>query len=281
MTMYPKAVVINGHVYLGGGASSSPEEECIVMVYNIARDVWKELPPHEYLRFGMTAHNLQLVLVGGIHERTEERSKLLSVWNNQLKQWTYPYPPMKKESSACSAISHQHYIIVAGGYDGRDYLTRVEIINTTTMQWYETAPLPQPCACMSSCVVGNVLYLLGGWCRSPRSPNTKAFSTTFDQIISPNTGSNTWMLLTDPPAILSTAFAWHDSLISFGGLFEKALYAYESSTKSWVKVGEVPEEINRCACVVLPNGKVFAAGGNVRDHSVFAMSNYVHIYSNH
>ena len=58
---YPHVVVIGSQVYIGGGTTRA------VMVYDIYDDEMNELPPLDYKYYGMTAHNSQLVVVGGWH----------------------------------------------------------------------------------------------------------------------------------------------------------------------------------------------------------------------
>ena len=59
-----QAIVIGDNVYVGGGSTLSVDSrKCfVVMLYSLASGSWNKLPPH---KFGMTAVNNQLVLVGG------------------------------------------------------------------------------------------------------------------------------------------------------------------------------------------------------------------------
>ena len=75
-----------------------------------------------------------------------------------------------------------------------------------------------------------------------------------------------WILL---PTILSlegsTATTLHGALIALGGIHNrKYLYAYQPSSKSWIKAEEIPIERHQCACTILPSGELFVVGGYAR-----------------
>ena len=258
---YPCVVVIESKVYIGGGNVRA------VMVYDIY-DEMNELPPLDYEYYGMTAHNSQLVLVGGRHHSTYKKTNKLSVWDTEHSVWTHPYPPMTIPSSGSSVISYDRFIIVVGG-EGEDgkYLARVHVLDTTNRQWYQTTPLPKPCVHLTSCDIGNIVYLLGGWIRDGMRPNEQVFSVSLDKLVSnalsPLTGAtpSPWSTLEDLPVKLSTALALQGSLLAFGGLDISTIRAYQPSSKSWVKVGDLPREQWMCGCAILPNGELLVAGG--------------------
>ena len=250
---YPRVVVIGSQVYIGGGNTRA------VMVYGIYDD---ELPPLDYEYYGMTAHNSQLVVAGGRHHSTCKNTNELSVWDTERSVWTRPYPPMTIPSRGSSVISYDRFIIVVEGRgeDGKS-LARVQVLDTTSRQWYQTTPLPEPCVDLTSCVIGNMVYLLGGWIRKGWTQNKHAFSISLDKLISnavsPSTGAtpSPWSTLEDLPVTLSTALALQGSLLAVGGQGSSAIHAYQPSSKSWVKVGDLPREIWACGCAILPNGE--------------------------
>ena len=259
---YPRVVVIGSQVYIGGGDAR------VVMVYDIYDDEMNELPPLDYEYYGMTAHNSQLVVVGGWHRSTYKYTNKLSVWDTERSVWTHPYPPMTIPSSESSVICYDRFILVVGG-EGEDgkYLARVQVLDTTNRQWYQTTPLPEPCVYLTSCVIGNMVYLLGGWIRDGMTSNEQVFSVSLDKLISNALSSSTgttpspWSTLEDLPVKLSTALALQGSLLAVGGWESSAIRAYQPSSKSWVKVGDLPREQWKCGCAILPNGELLVAGG--------------------
>ena len=275
---YPRVVVIGSQVYIGGGDARA------VMVYDIYDDEMNKLPPLNYMYYGMTAHNSQLVVVGGIHHSTGKNTNELSVWDTEHSVWTHPYPPMTIPSRWSSVISYDRFIIVVGGRgeDGK-YLARVHVLDTTNRQWYQTTPLPEPCVHLTSCVIGNMVYLLGGWIRDGMISNEPVFSVSLDKLISnavsPSTDAtpSPWSTLEDLPMELSTALALQGSLLAVGGLRSSAIRAYQPSSKSWVKVGDLPREQCKCGCAILPNGELLVAGGQYKEKGIYFPSNRVDI----
>ena len=263
---YPCVVVIGSQVYIGGGNAQA------VMVYDIYDNEMNELPPLDYQHYGMTAHNSQLVVVGGQHHSTCKNTNELSVWDTECSVWTRPYPPMTIPSTQSSVISYDRFIVVVGGRgeDGK-CIARVQVLDTTNRQWYQTTPLPEPCAYLTSCVIGNMVYLLGGWIGDGMTLNEHVFSVLLDKLISnalsPSTGAtpSPWSTLENLPVIFSTAIALQGSLLAVGGWGSSAIHAYQPSSKSWVKVGDLPREQCKCGCAILPNGELLVAGGQYEE----------------
>ena len=263
---YPRVVVIECKVYIGGGNARA------VMVYDIYDNEMNKLPPLDYKYCGMTAHNSQLVVVGGMHHSTLKTTNKLSVWDTERSVWTRPYPPMTIPSRWSSVISYDRFILVVEG-QGEDGMShaRVQVLDTTNRQWYQTTPLPEPCVYLTSCVVGNMVYLLGGWISDDMRPNEHVFSVSLDKLISnavsPSTGAtpSPWSTLEDSPVIFSTALALQGSLLAVGGTYSSAIRAYQPSSKSWVEVGDLPRKQCMCGCAILPNGELLVAGGRYKE----------------
>ena len=156
--------MIGGNIYVGGGYNSTLVNKRTVMVYTLHTGSWGTLPPYESKWFGMAAVNNQLVLVGGVHPSTLKRTNVLGVWNEGSRTWTHPFPVLPTPRSQVSVTSYHKWLIVAGGLaDNGKYTTKVEILDTSSRQWYEAAPLPNACGEMSSAINGNMWYLSGGF----------------------------------------------------------------------------------------------------------------------
>ena len=152
-----QAVVIGNNVYVGGGINFDGTEST-VMVYSLQTRSWRTLPPYESVRFGMAAVNNQLVLVGGRSPSTGEVTNVLGVWDEGTRTWTHPFPVMPIARHALSVISYQKWLVVAGGYDGRNsYSKAVELLDTLSGQWYEGSPVLNGYSKMSSVISGNVV----------------------------------------------------------------------------------------------------------------------------
>ena len=264
-----QAVVVGSDVYVGGGSGQNAET---VMVYSLQTGTWRTLPPYENWSFGMAVVNNQLVLVGGQSPSTGLVTNVLGLWDERSQTWTHPFPVMATARHSLSVISYQKWLVTAGGQDGRGYYSnKVELLDTLSGQWYEGSPLPRGCRQMSSAISGNMWYLSGGFTSTYKS-NKHVLSVCLDvlisQAVSQSAGTTSpptpspWQTLTELPVEHSTVLIIRESLLTVGGRFSSAIHLYQpSSWRSWVKVGDLPIQRWQCACIVLPSGEIFVAGG--------------------
>ena len=164
---YPTAALLKGKVYVGGGGGAMMGH--YVTVYDIEKDNWIIMPPYSFYWFSLAVLNDQLVLVGGVGP-SNERTDTLGVWEDRVMQtskWTHPFPPMPTARSGAMVLTWRNrWLIIAGGYNENDYkgsLSEVEIFDISTSEWYRGSSLPIPAYKMSSAVIKNTWYLLGGY----------------------------------------------------------------------------------------------------------------------
>ena len=277
MWYYPQAVVVEEKVFMGGGRAPSKLERQNLMVYDLLLDEW-HLLQCGVMWSAMTVLKNQLVLVGGRDANTDKRVSSLRLLKDlegkDSQTWSFPFPPMSAARDGATAVVHDNrWLVVIGGWgdDAIDEgeLSKVEIMDTSSKQWYICAPLPQPCGHISATIIENMLLLMGGFSRSRSSK--KVFSVCVDDLIHEATsrantllGQSPWCTLPDTPVSFTTALSLNGALLAVGGLQDgheiKTIHLYQPSTKTWVKAGELPIERWQCACVVLPNGEVFVAG---------------------
>ena len=271
-----QTIVIGDNIYIGGGATLSNENTYTVIVYSLASGSWSKLPPHETQWFGMAAVNNQLILVGGVS--TKAVTGILAVWDEGSRTWTRPFPEMPTPRHSSSVISYQKWLVVAGGQIRREsfsYSNKIEILDTLSRQWYEGSPIPSGCKDMSSAINGNMWYLSSGL--DSQGNNEHVFSVCLDELISQalsQSAGNTsppqpspWQTLTDtlPTQVYSTLLVHNGALLTVGGIESSAIHHYQPSSRSWVKVGDLPTKRWQCACTVLPNGEIFVAGGTTKN----------------
>ena len=169
------------------------------------------------------------------------------------------------------ATHNNKWVVVIGGHGDESYLSRVEILDTTgSGQWYQVAPLPQPCSWVSTATIGNMCYLSGGFSAVGDS-SKKVFSVQLDELISQAVSQPAgarapatpmpWMTLPDTPLTHSTALTINGVLLAVGGWGSTTIYHYQPSSRSWIKAGELPSARSYCCCTVLPSREVLVAGG--------------------
>ena len=287
MKYYPNIAVLEQKIYVGGGSShgfylvdhdSELTREHTVMVYDIQRESWSLLPQYSFYWFSMAVLNDQLVLVGGVDRESNIRTNMLGTLDDKTSvlRWTHLYPPMPTARSGAMVVVHNNrWLVVAGGYNEfYEYLSKVEIFDVSVRQWYSGAPLPIKAYKMSSTVIKNTWYLLGGYADHATDRNVfcinlnnlviEAISQPFTSSPSTQTG---WVCLSEAPYKRSAALAVNGALLAVGGESEGSttMCLYCPSSNSWTKIEEMlVQERVQCACTLLPCGKVFIIGGDTQ-----------------
>ena len=275
MGNYIQAIVIGRNVFVGGGGGFGANNTT-VMVYSLETGTWTTLPPYQSRLFGMSAVDNKLVLVGGC-TFSGKVTNVLGVWDERSQTWTHPFPAMRTARHSPLVIAYQKCLVVAGGLDERDFSYKsVEILDTISGQWYEGSQLPSACSEMSSAIHRNMWYLLGGF--SSRRASKQVFSVCLDELVSqaiahsagttsPSTLSP-WQILPETPKTHSTALILNGALLAVGGWYSPAIHLYQPSSGRWVKAGDLPDQQSSCACIVLPRGEIFVAGGSIDLHYI-------------
>ena len=221
----------------------------------------------------MTALNNQLVLAGGMEVAARKPTNQIAVL--QSDKWGHPYPPMTIARHSSTAVSFNNHIIVAGGRDNQDRLiSSVEVLDVTSNRWCIADPLPVGRTEMKSVIVGDVCYNMGGVDHTYhtkvvhrvnlRELTEKAVSMATSQV-TPKPIS-LWQTEEDTPLFYSAPLVLKQSTLAVGGLDDRfdvstSIHLYQSGTRRWVKVGDLPTARYDCTCSVLPNGQVLIAGG--------------------
>ena len=258
-----QSVVIGDTVYVGGGSADNNRNMCTVM--KLEQDQWTKLPEYTAKYFAMTSLANRLVLVGGQDTRNNKRTNQLSVFGSG--EWTHPYPPMNIARHSSTAVSFNNHIIVAGGYDDKGRTSSsVEVLDVASRRWHIAQSLPNPRSELKSTLIGNTLYLMGGF----GSPTKTVHHVDLDELIAKalsNLDTPTiWQTLQEVPLIWSAPLSIGRSLLAVGGANNRmnrssSIHLYQPHTRRWVKVGDLPTARDCCTCSVLPSGEVIVAGG--------------------
>ena len=213
----------------------------------------------------MTILTDKLTLVGGINATTGKVTNQVAVWEGEgmPRGWTHPYPPMTTPRHSPAVATYGDRLVVAGGYDGGDLAT-VEVLNPISHQWLSVSPLPVGCAYMTSAIVNQELFLLGG------TLTTEALVVSLPDITRSGVPSATtnksaqWRTVPAPPVKDSAAISLCGSVLAIGGLHDNkrstAIHIYQPATNNWRKVGDLPSPLS-CSCALLSSGHILVAGG--------------------
>ena len=268
-----QSVVIGDTVYVGGGDAGDDRNSCTVM--KLEQDQWTELPEYIAYWFAMTSLANRLVLVGGgIDPKNKKRTDELAVFESG--EWIHPYPLMNIARSSSTAVSFNNHIIVAGGRDDEGHaLSSVEVLDVASRRWCIAQSLPNPRSELKSTLIGNTLYLMGGYDHNG-SATTTVHHVDLDELIakapSHQDTSTLWQTLQEVPLVWSAPLSIGKSLLAVGGADDRAnlsslIHLYQPDTRRWVKVGDLPTARYCCTCSVLPSGEVIVAGGQTNSHT--------------
>ncbi|XP_064389639.1 uncharacterized protein LOC135337607 [Halichondria panicea] len=261
-----QSVVIGDTAYVGGGSAGDDCNVCTVM--KLEQDQWTKLPEYTAKWFGMTSLANRLVLVGGRDPRNNTPSNQLSVLESG--EWTHPYPPMNIARQSSTAVSFNNHIIVAGGRDGDGRISSVEVLDVASRRWYIAQSLPNSRSELKSTLIGNTLYLMGGYDHT--GPTKTVHHVHLNELIAKalsNSDTPTlWQTLEEVPLELSAPLSIGRSLLAVGGANDRvnpssSIHLYQPDTRRWLKVGDLPTVRYCCTCSVLPSGEVIVAGGQI------------------
>ena len=263
-----QSVVIGDTVYMyvGGGFADNDRDMCTVM--KLEQDQWTKLPEYTAQWFAMTSLANRLVLVGGRDPRNNKPTNQLAVFESG--EWTHPYPPMNIARDYSTAVSFNNHIIVAGGNDDKGRTSSVEGLDVASRRWYIAQSLPYPRSDLKSTLIGNTLYLMGGFddTRAIKTVHHVDLNELIAKALSNLDTPTLWQTLQEVPLVFSAPLSIGRSLLAVGGRdgdnSSSSIYLYQPDTRRWVKVGDLPTARYRCTCSVLPSGEVIVAGGETK-----------------
>lgn len=264
------SVRLKESIFVGGGDTEILDDRHTVYEYHPQEDQWMRLPKYECVFFAMTVLNNRLTLVGGLKTSSVplKVTNQIAVWETEGKsqEWTYPYPPMITPRHSPAVATYNMWLVVAGGMKSGLNLATVEVLHTTSRQWWCTSPLPVKCRNMTSAIIQNELFLVGG------SLTTQTLVISLHDLIQGSASSAItktlpqWRTLSPPPLNCSAALPLRGSLLAIGGRHgndarSTAIHTYQPATNSWSKVGDLPSARSHCSCTLLPSGDILVAGG--------------------
>ena len=259
-----KAVVINSNVFVGGGSTIKGEEHT-VLKYNSRNNEWEILPLCPVSCFGLIGFRNLPVVVGGLIDGQMFSNKLYQYDENTWKEPSIP--PMITARHSLTAIGYQDNIITCGGKIQRratgDISDIVEVYTSTSNSWFLSYKLPFLAFSMTSTIIGNKLYLLGGY--DDFISTNKCIYANIDSLVTSScTGSSPWMKLPNITQLRSTAASMGGCLMAIGGqtkLGSAKVCMYFK--RNWVALTEL---LKNDSCIVpavaqLETGEILILGG--------------------
>ena len=280
-TSSPQVVKINNFVFVGGGFRKRFDTPAIFQ-YSLSDNAWTTLARCPAIQQGLTTLNGELVSVGGItvHGKTN------IVYTFRDGEWLEVLPSMPTPRYLLSTVSYNNKLIVAAGgrtgtaRDGRALRTEAVEIYIRDQQWYTTKQLPIPISALSMCILGDMLYILGGVGSKIQDSRIALYATlpTLIEEAAPASGSSItsetkeeWSILTAEHRLLYSSIVELDGkLVAMGGSHEVVLHrgtmfisSYDFAADMWVECqgAQLPVPLYRPGVVKLAGNKVMIIGG--------------------
>ena len=300
--VFGQAVAVGKTVYFGSGTvtmSEAPSDtpSYKIFQYDSTQDSWSPVLGCPVVGFGMVEFLGRLTLVGGAYESTDEDSSSTLILTNDVHtleednmEWEKSIPAMPTARLLPTVVSYDSSIVACGGiildaaHDS--CVNTVEVFSRHTSQWYQAEPLPLACIGMSSTIIQDDCYLLGGFTDTDFDhPTAVVLSVNLPDLIHdtlPKQGglvngsvdqpaSQAWYSYPEAPRYASTAVNIGKCLLTLGGSDERlehksgALHVYSPLTESWLRIEDIPVPCFACAVAKLPSGDILLMGGMGHD----------------
>ena len=148
----------------------------------------------------------------------------------------------------------------------------VEVLDSINKKWYTSSSLPKACYDMTSALLNDTWYLIGGTTTNFGTNNAYCVSLPelILQITSSPASTTIWHQLPERvPNHYSTVVSFQGSLLVVAGRegsrfdahCSKDIYIFNFGMERWEKFGQLPSPLSECTCVALPSGKLVVLGG--------------------
>jgi N-acetylneuraminic acid mutarotase len=207
---YHSAAVVNGKIYVMGGAGADNKPVASVHVYDPDTGTWAaraDMPTARAL-FGASAVGGTIYAVGGTI-RGRDKLAVVEAYDTVTDSWTRKADmPTPRNALSTAVVDGKVYAIGGWGYDrpeggwesidrtatGQDFST-VEAYDPETDTWATRADMPTPRSHMTVSALGGKIYAIGGNARivAGRSGEFRPLLEVYD------TATNRWAPAADLP----------------------------------------------------------------------------------
>lgn len=265
-----QAVLLHNQIYIGAKVRTHGRY-FTSKLYSCTTDFnsWTLLPeiPCDVTGFALCAYQSRLVLAGGLRVTNQVVGDTwVSDDGHSWKQSALlPRLPTACHSAALLNTGTPEYLILAGGYaDNFVPLNTVAVL--VELQWFSLPTLPSPSYSTKFAFHNGYLYLVGSdsllvscdcyhcekrtlidVCNHVKSNNSKGLE-----------GCNSLWKRLHMPEQMFCPVSFGRQLVARSRVVHEIteLYAYSSSAKAWVHVGDVPKGLKAVSTYVIPTGEL-------------------------
>ena len=268
--LYCTYVAVQHHKIYVTGQSPVEDAEHQVYVYDINTDQWGQLPPSGHY-YGIP-HIIggKLVIIGGRLSATEKRTNKVSTFDEDSQTWTSYYPDLLSVRSKPGVVSHlEHVIVAGGGLDGDRNQDDIEVLDwIENSHWRKvSARLPVPMFAFKPIITyDNHLLIVGyGGQRTVYKIPVVNITTSGDQQHNSDTPTK-WTKVTSTDHWFTALVPNSSPPVVVGGenkddTTTADIKMYDSSKKSWKKVGSLSSARSGVAVVAVYNNAIIIIGG--------------------
>jgi N-acetylneuraminic acid mutarotase len=173
---YPAAALLDRYIYIIGGhhpaaTEGGPQTDpgfSFCERFNPAGPDWEELAPLPTPRFAASAvvHGGRILTLGGVAFTPQgfKEYDLVEIYDPSGGLWSKSTDLVLPWSVAAHGACIMHNLYLFGGFSGTGGIgTHAAVYDFHLRTWGIVPPLPQPRAAMGVAVVGDTIYLIGGW----------------------------------------------------------------------------------------------------------------------
>ena len=248
-----------------------------MQVYDLDKETWAKLPPAPQYNSEAAAINNQLALIGGREASSDTITNMVSTWTGQGWQQDIPAMPTKRVRPGVTTCNT--YIIVAGGRaeDNQTLLGSIDVMDTTTRQWYTPANLELPrlmCA-MQITVSATHICVASADIAYYASSNSGIISKRVWELpvsalskvlVGEDSGPHQWTEIAPTPHHRSTLLQDTAHPLAVGGHNDSYkptahIVVYDCHSNKWSTVGQLLEPRTGCTAVSLSRRSFLVCGG--------------------
>ncbi len=253
MTVTSQPVIHKNKIYVCGYLSES--SPLTVLEYTPDMSKWEELAPPTVQEFTVTTLKDRLLVVGGEETSSGKTTDAILELDETNRKWIPINPALPIPLYLPSAIGYENYLVVAGGHTSTKN-ARVPHVNTLNMscyKWTASEPLPSTDCCKMA-IIENTVYLIG---QETRTVMCAHLPTLTSGIVT----SGVWQMLPNVPFYYSSPIVVANTLLTVGGRDSNdwggdamtKIHRYDTTSKRWIPVGDLPEPMYYCCCTVIGN----------------------------
>lgn len=287
---YHGAAVVNGRIYLIGGAGEDNKPFGSVEVYDPVAGTWAaraSMPTARGL-FGTSVVGGTIYAIGGT-TRGRDKLAVVEAYDTATDTWTRRADlPTPRNALSAAVVDGKVYAIGGWGYDrpeggwesidrtatGQDFST-VEVYDPKTDTWATRADMPTPRSHMTVSALGGKIYAIGGGARivAGRSGEWLSLLEVYD------TATNRWARAADlptPRSVMASSVV-DGRIYVMGGMFGRGsasspeellrtmrtlsvVEVYDPASGRWSRAADLATARGWFSTGVV-NGKVYLVGG--------------------